>query len=161
MTSSTSAGTSSSDSGSKDAAFFLLGFGSDSRTFAIGDKEECVLVAAVAMRDGVAEAAVALEVCRDRVAPTEATRVEDRAMIIPIVDVGSVRRLVATTAWRCAKAFVGFEMEARATSRSADVGLEEISSLVNMLANCDFATLAIESPLRLCTGWSSGSCRVG
>jgi hypothetical protein len=72
-------------------------------------------------------------------------------MIIPAVCSGAIKRVVATTELRCKKAFVEFEIEARATSRSPDVGLEAPNSMVSMLDNFDFATAAIlESPLPLC-----------
>ena len=151
MTSSTSAGTASSDSGSSDAAFFLLGLGTDSRTFAIADREELALAAGAVGEADVVVAA--FEVCRERVARTAAARVVDRAMAIPIVCIGAaVKYGVATTALKREKAFVGFGIEARATSRRRDVGLAETNSLVSMLEDFDFATAAMASasPLPLC-----------
>lgn len=109
----------------------------------MADKEELALAAVAA---GAVVVVVALEVCRERVALTAATRVVDRAMIIPTVCLRAVKRIVATTELRCERAFVEFEIEARATSCRPDVGLEETNSLVSMLDDFDFATAAIASP---------------
>lgn len=110
----------------------------------MADKEELALAA---VATGEVVVVVALEVCRERVALTAATRVVDRAMIIPTVCLGAAKRVVvATTELRCEKAFVEFESEARATSRWPDVGLAEMNSLVSMLDDFDFATAAIALP---------------
>lgn len=110
----------------------------------MADKEELALAAVAA--GAVVVVVAALEVCRERVALTAATRVVDRAMIIPTVCLGAAKRVVATTELRCQRTFVEFEIEGRATSRRPDVGLEETNPLVSMLDDFDFATAAIASP---------------
>jgi hypothetical protein len=111
----------------------------------MADREERPAVAAAG--DVVVVVVVALEVCRERFAVTAAPRVVDRAMLIPTVCFGAVKRVVATTELRCKKAFVEFGDAARATSRSLDVGLARTNSLVSMLDDFDFATAAMEPPL--------------